>query len=129
MNIFSSRTPRDLNRDPAPWVWLEHGERRGRTGGELQLPQADGWKSRYEPRPEYEHVQHNEPNPILVDVRKFRALRLKMNNPKGWAYILRVVERAVTARAYADVTVTEEHIDHARRVLTRLARLAEGVPA
>lgn len=70
-------------------------------------------------------------NPILADVRRYRQARLRMNNPKGWAHILRAFDRAAQHGAYVTndwVRITSpEHIDHARRVLQRLARL-EGTP-
>lgn len=66
-------------------------------------------------------------NPILLDVRKYRTERLRMNNPKGWDHILRKFEYAVTeggafvTNEWARIT-NPEHIAHARAVLERLAR-------
>lgn len=69
----------------------------------------------------------HEANPILVDVRRYRAERARMNNPKGWAHIRRVFSRAALHGAYVtndwERISSPEHIEHARRVIDRLARL------
>lgn len=70
---------------------------------------------------------HNPNNEILADIRLYRAERLKMNNPKDWAYILRVFERVDAKGVYVTngwtrVTSTDM-IEHTKKVLTRLANL------
>ncbi|WP_442575906.1 hypothetical protein ACSBPH_01775 [Microbacterium sp. F51-2R] len=122
--MFSSKTPRDLNRDPEPWkVWLEtpyamHGHREWRGAAddwddalvraEDAYPRFQAYSAICMPRPEYDHPQHNEPNGILVEFRSNDDTR----DPIDW---LRYSEAA-----YFGPTA---HIDHARRVLTRLARV------
>ena len=70
-------------------------------------------------------VQISEPNPILVDARRYYAERRNMGNPKGWAHVLRKVDYAIaTSMPWSDAT--EEHAIHARRVLSRLANPTEG---
>jgi hypothetical protein len=57
-------------------------------------------------------TQHNEPNPILV------ALRRGKYPAAYWAHRLTKGDVSPVVHDY-----TVEHIDHARRVLTRLSRL------
>lgn len=66
-------------------------------------------------------------NKILADIRKYRAERLRMNNPKDWAFILRVFETVEARGVYVSTDweriTTTEMIEHAYRVLTRLASM------
>lgn len=93
--MFASRTPRDLNRDPVPYV-----ERAGVVF--------------YEPRPKFDHVQRNPVNPILAIVRQTPSITAHswLNKP--------LLRGELPMSAY-----TPEEIDHARRVLTRLANLTK----
>lgn len=124
--MFASKTPRDLNRDPVPWV--HHGSRY-RTQA---MPSAGFRQSPrdYLPRPEYDHPQHNEHNPILVAFREDseathnwpRALLIQ-----DWLDVLGGFANfwdscAVDIDAVLD-SAAPAHIAHARRVLTRLAGL------
>ncbi len=59
--MFASKTPRDLNHDPMPY----------RTPGGRWAEQSYLGLRDLAPRPEFDHVQHNEPNPILVRFRKW----------------------------------------------------------
>lgn len=66
-------------------------------------------------------------NEILADIRRYRAERLGMNNPKDWAFILRVFEGVKERGFYvtnnwARIT-SPEMIDHTAKVLTKLASL------
>jgi len=113
--MFSSKTPRDLNHDPEPWSVGSPID-----GMELRMPQEPTvpmeW-TEYDPRPEYDHAQNNEPNPIIVDFREDPDLSYTLSeldpeniaNPdwETWPVIW---------------DATEEQRDHARRVLERLAR-------
>lgn len=67
-------------------------------------------------------------NPILVMVRAYRAERLTMKNPKAWGHVERKVEQYLAAIDRRDPLIlasyNPEQIDHARKVLTRLAALA-----
>jgi hypothetical protein len=112
--MFASKTPRDLNHDPYPNVWdghSPHNQMRAdtdmyRKGAPYRYP---GYS--HKPRPEYDHPQHNEPNPILVSLR-LRPGDLATNA----AYTLRLID-AILDGSNADATTA-----HARRVLERLAR-------
>ncbi|PRB08795.1 hypothetical protein [Microbacterium sp. MYb64] len=114
MSAFASKTPRDLNHDPEPMVYPFSGQR---------APYADeslGWI--FSPRPEFDHVQHNAPNPILVWAREVGVdAALGEVTFSSGSYL---VETWVGA-----VQVTSEHVVHARRVLTRLANLAKSEAA
>lgn len=108
--MFASTTPRDLNQDPKLHSWFSD------DGGVT-------WYE-HEPRPEYDHPQYNRPNPILVDVRAHIG-------DASWTNMLKAFNWA-TSSGYPYVTKEWEriedprHIDHARRVLTRLAALEQS---
>lgn len=103
--MFTSKTPRDLNHDPHPV----------RIAGRQARSKRMLWSSDVmDPRPEFDHVQHNEPNPILVSIREGyhdieSALALLQDDAREW---------------WTPV-VSDAHIDHAHRVLTRLANLSQ----
>ncbi len=108
--MFASKTPRDLNYDPEPMIDPFSG---------MRFPVADellGYE--YHPRPEFDHVQHNELNPILRDLREF------------WPVIIDDWIAALDDPWFMDGVpkefgvATEEHREHARRVL-QLARNLE----
>lgn len=115
--IFSSKTPRDLNYDPEPFLderwsrWIIPVTFQPRT-------------FTYSPRPEFDHVQHNEPNLVLSDARI--ALRQGISASE----ILRRINYSVSGAGHY-ITLNWERItdrdmiDHARRVLTRLANLTK----
>ena len=111
MTQFASKTPRDLNHDPHPYRYA-NGDRR-------VAPEVDpDDPTTRDPRPEYDHPQHNEPNPILV------RLRVERSDPAGF------VKSGDLSRMDIDISdATPEHIDHARRVLSRLAAPTEGTSA
>lgn len=69
------------------------------------------------PRPEFDHHRHNQPNPILVAVRE--------NWIDGDSFAV-IAENMKDAEALFEAFphVTPEVIDHARKVLTRLAGAA-----
>jgi len=102
--MFASKTPRDLNHDPMPWrhpaLFHRHAE--------------PGFGAVYSPRPEFDHVQHNEPNPFLVEARQA-------------ADPIAFLTEALTplSRAFQPRDWSDWHAHHASRVLTRLARFAE----
>lgn len=119
MTQFASKTPRDLNHDPEPWYNHDNGER---------------WESRLEPhwesqpRPEFDHVPRpgaNEPNPILVAVRIDTGATYATTTESVEAYLECICERRTIRDANNGYGVwSPAHIDHARRVLERLTRLA-----
>lgn len=62
-----------------------------------------------------DHPQHNKPNPILTGIRDGEntlesAAAMLQEDAREW---------------WNDLVITDEHIDHARRVLTRLANLTD----
>jgi|GEM_PF-2496307 len=108
--MYASKTPRDLNHDPKPYTDIETPLRY------IYAPSGTDYYFRYDPRPEFDHVQHNEPNPILVKIREIPDA-----DRGNWiSGFLSAAER-VRFAAWNDAEV-----DHARNVLSRLARL---VPA
>lgn len=130
--MYASKTPRDLNRDPLPFVTYI-GERThiGTTNNAL------------DPRPEFDHVQHNEPNPILVDYRAHkddgpagyvvesgsagRPFGYRPTRIQHYLFQLSDAERdTVLVEIGLGVKATPDQIIHARRVLTRLSRLSQS---
>ncbi len=110
--MFASKKPRDLNHEPLPFSLPGEG------GGRLASWEAELLTELgplFDPRPEFDHVQHNEPNPILVAVRE----RVDLID----AYMGSVVSGDGTL---PHLTIDPRHYDHARRVLTRLADLNES---
>ena len=103
--IFSSKTPRDLNHDPEPWVDARGENRHGPFGG---------WSSVWAPRPEFDHVQNNEPNPILT---WFRAV---IEDPKCGEF-----NQVVDDFLIYHIKGHGKHEHHARKVLTRLANITK----
>ena len=91
--MFASKTPRDLNHDPLPYLYASTDYTARFSHNNLGYPYASS--AIYDPRPEFDHVQHNEPNPILIAFRE---------------------QRPVT-------TATKDAYLHARRVLRRLGAL------
>ena len=111
--MFASKTPRD----PEPYLDLSTG-RRSATPPEPILLLVGKWV--HLPR---EHFQYNEPNPILLDVRKVKAAR-GVTHRAAW----RAFSEAYTyAHSYVTqdwVRITDRDIlVHAYKVLSRLARL------
>lgn len=110
MTMFASKTPRDLNHDPEPFI-SHHGRH--------EDADPAGWdfdvEFDYDPRPEFDHVQHNEPNPLLADLREF------------WPVIIEDWIAALDDPWFMDGVpdefgvATEDHRDHAKKVLNRLA--------
>ena len=115
--MFASKTPRDLNSHVAFM-----------TGAGTPPLCSCGWQGRRHDGPilaehiaEFDHVQHNEPNPILTWHRN--TTRHGMNAIAA-RYILD--HWGATVGFVGSVHIidyTPEHEIHARRVLTRLANL------
>lgn len=121
MTQFSSRPP--FNDDPLPWTDPRGENRHGPYGG---------WSSEYAPRPEFDRPQHNPTNPILTEFRKCAAEhgdapRLAAHWTKSdWMW----AEMCLKDHSFVDEPIgTPEQERHARRVLTRLANLADKEPA
>lgn len=133
--IFASKPPHGLSHDPWPYVdesgmrwYAEEGVCWPETGP--NAGQVHEWSAglRHDPRPEYEHTQHNEANPVLV---AFRAdCKVTHNWPvsiflQDWinvldGYGLSWESCAVDLDDMLD-SARPAHIDHARRVISRLA--------
>lgn len=85
-----------------------------------------------ETRPEPPPGATYDANPVLADALVYYAERRTMNNPKGWAHVLRVVNRAAAQNFWP--TATDEQIEDARRVLADLhaserdTRVTDGAP-
>ena len=122
MSIFASKTPRDLN----PHGVIMTG------AGALPLCLC-GWQRRRLDGPtlaehiaEFDHVQHNKPNPILVELRR---------QNHDWSHKYAGVHAFYAANSTAwvragmpdDTSGSEwaEFERHAYKVTTRLANLAQ----
>lgn len=111
MNLYSSREP--FNDDPEP-LHLPDSDMRWSAE---DLRGMGVWNYKYDPRP-----QNNPTNPILKDIRK--------NRPEGvsWAKMLKHYNWVTFAAAHYITEdwvriIDEGQIEHARKVLTRLAAL------
>ncbi|SDH40659.1 hypothetical protein [Microbacterium sp. 77mftsu3.1] len=100
--MFASKTPRQLNHDPEPFV-----SGVGNRHAENLNPAI--W--RHDPRPEFDHAQHLQPNLILVEFRR-TAYRGKAAH---------YVTYLTTGDVYDWRHYGDEMKTHAFRVLTRLA--------
>lgn len=129
--MFSSKTARDLNHDPEPDVLTYNGKDEKRvpvTYAAWATPYENNFgevvERRHGPRTEFDHVQHNEPNPLLVDFRVIDAGRNEYGDwvrdfdqrPEFWT-------RGHTGAPSRYPQYTPEQVAHARRVLERLAAL------
>ena len=112
--MFASKTPRDLNHDPLPYLYASTDYTARFSHNNLGYPYASS--AIYDPRPEFDHVQHNEPNPILVEFRE-ESEALGRMHPADWA--------RTCSREFWGKEVSRDMLHHARRVLTRLANLAQ----
>lgn len=116
MTVFASKTPRDLNHDPAPFVFPETGMRSAAEFGP------------YIPRPEFDHAQHNEPNPVLVAFREH--VEVVSPNKGDWANVPNLAGEWLEHFSHywegfrGGRIARVGHRTHARRVLTRLANLS-----
>lgn len=117
--MFASNTPRDLNRDPRPLSTIG-------TGRRVAVGSNFAGETVPNPRPEYDHPQHNEPNRILI---AFRLIDAGRNEYADW--LSDFDERpAFWTRGHDEPTAlypqyTPAELHHARRVLARLARFTE----
>lgn len=117
--MFASKTPRDLSHDPEPFQQRWPGLRRS------SRPASD-WPRN--PRPEFDHLQHNEPNRILVAYRAHLATHRLTEDADAWVLALGSLDAfggfvgwdATTDRYHALTLATDEEAAHALRVLERL---------
>lgn len=121
MTVFASKTPRDLNRDPHPNVWdghSQHDQMRDDTDMFRKGAPYNYKRYTHRPRPEFDHVQHNEPNPVLTWAREVgTSTALDEATFSSGSYMV--------GAWVGDQQVTSDHVVHARRVLTRLVRMAD----
>lgn len=109
--IFKSK---QVNTDPKPYRNEDSAERL--TTQEAQQDRATGWEVTFDPRPEYDHPV----NRILAGYREDVA------NSADLGHDVRAT--AEYWLSFSDdwdkdgLTATPDEIDHARRVLERLAR-------
>lgn len=121
MTQFSSRTPSD----PFPY-------RNKFDGSRWKDPGVDttGNTVVFDPRPWFDHVQHNPTNPILTALRR----RFPSQQNSAWAiyqdtldalkmYGVAEMQRIID-RDGIDAVVTDDHVEHAIRVLTWLVSIS-----
>lgn len=123
MTIYASKTPRDLNHDPNPYA-TPSGYRTNDRPGSYSWDKFPAHMKTYNPRPEFDHAQHNEPNPILVE------LRVAADVDFTWATARMLDALTYDHRAPEAMREVVRHSlpearDHARRVLERLANLSQ----
>lgn len=118
--MYASKTPEQAGFKPLPYRFYSSGIATGTPAGSHTY---------HDPENRFHGKQHNPTNPILLDFREsaqesdFEGMGIEaaawldvICSRDGDAFL------ALTPREYG--RVTSDHIDHARRVLTRLARLA-----
>ena len=110
--MFASKTPRDLNHDPLPYLYASTDYTARFSHNNLGYPYASS--AIYDPRPEFDHVQHNEPNPILT---WFRAV---IEDPKCGEF-----DQVVDDFLIYHIKGHGKQEHHARKVLTRLANITK----
>ena len=130
--MFASKTPRDLNHDPEPILLANSEGRIARWEWELLQGPPLHVNGSDSPRPEFDHVQHNQPNPILVEFCRMIRDDWDIREGELWMYAgswvdLMDEDPHMSERInWGTLAGTEQPaIDHARRVLTRLARFQE----
>lgn len=109
MAMFSSREP--FNDDPEPWVCTAPDFERYANEWDYEGRHAVV----HEPRPEYDRPQHNPTNPVLLKLRSI---------PEDWKAIWVEGFLNADAEAYNWPNWTSMEIQHAYRVLVRLANLS-----
>ena len=113
--MFASKTPSDLT---------SHAAAKLCTRCEAEF-QEDGVYSEDEHRDYHQPAQHNEPNPILTNLRQRIATDFDCVEEFAW-WIEHEYNHDTDSWVWEDESTTESHVAHARRVLTRLANLTEG---
>lgn len=126
MSIFASRTPESMNTDPEPWA-LRHYDGDVRPRGWEECQKRPEWHDRensldYLPRPEFTPKTTHPANPALVEFRYLWS---------GQPDMLDIADYWVAEQLESDGEnapmhdYTPEQVDHARRVLSRLAHLTK----
>lgn len=92
--MFASKTPRDLSHDPVPWVYSD--------GSRTNYPEPWEMNLTFNPRPEFDHVQHNPPNRLLTlwrsgldpyELSLWRDSRADTYDRAEWEHFDRVLDR------------------------------------
>lgn len=96
-----------VSHDPLPWLWEDGARSSGTAWEHAWTPSA------YTPRPEFDNH-----NPILVAFREYMD---NFGEDDGTEAFIRAEECASGA---LDAFYAPEHIDHAHRVLSKLAALS-----
>lgn len=107
MTIYNSQR---VNNDPLPWMNPE-GERvsnKTRMGSVYYHSPGDAMRYKRHPHPKYD----NNPNPVLEAFRKHGPGLF--GGTEGW------LQYAMHGTHVDRVPFTEAHLEHARRVLTKL---------
>lgn len=122
MSMFSSRPP--FNDDLKPWVYFDGTRREAPMNQHPENPYRVLWH--HDPRPEFDSPQHNPTNPILSTFRK------DLIEPGGEESIATLAWSWVRALAAGKSAFTlgqgKRAVEHAHKVLTRLASLAKEKP-
>lgn len=115
MALFSSRPP--FNDDP--WPYIAPGGSRHAHPGTINF----GERLVYNPRPEFDRPQNNPTNLILARLREEWSTPGRHEN--DLALCADRVLASCVEESEAVLYYNGDEIDHARRVLTRLARFQE----
>lgn len=113
---FSSGRFDTLTTDPHPFARI----------GQLDpcMRNREPWDGgEFRPRPKFDRRLTNPKNWALHDARQFRASAEKHGEPAAWSEVRRAFESAVRVGFYRGYSDCGEMIAHARKVLTRLARI------
>lgn len=129
--MFASKTPR-ANNDPQPYptgivdpITKVEGRMNRAAARWVYGRDDERLVTNFHPRPEFDHVQHNEPNPILTAFRsddKHVEIVWTPDRIAEW-----IAEETRTDMGAPDDYTDDQRL-HARKVLTRLAKRA-GVTA
>jgi phosphohistidine phosphatase SixA len=123
VTIYGSQDPADLATDPLPWMQEdEYSHDRTRHAERPYYSQNDRILSYWKPRPEFMPRLAHPHNPILAAFRRRLKYQADVNQPitsSGLASIW--ISDIVRYSGSVQLRSSFEQIDHARRVLTRLA--------
>jgi len=113
---FASKTPRDLNHDFLPYI-NDCPDMWNRYPDEYTANYFSGGVYRFDPRPEFDHVQHNPTNTILPIVRRYSQARFDMSQVAAATLVIDHWQNLLVVQE-----ASEEERAHAFKVLARLAK-------
>lgn len=99
--------------DTLPWKWIGNtsGAFSGRCSADVPQDAQHAYHGEYDPRPEYDNH-----NPILVAMRQeLDCYASAVDAAADWLHSIE--------RGDHDETISDDKLDHARRVLSKLAAL------